>query len=45
MLFNSFAFIFGFLPLTFVITYLLGRWRQLAAKAALTLFSLGFYAW
>jgi alginate O-acetyltransferase complex protein AlgI len=45
MLFNSFAFIFGFLPLTFVITYLLGRWRQVAAKAALTLFSLGFYAW
>ncbi len=45
MLFNSFAFIFGFLPLTFVITYLLGRWRQVAAKVALTLLSLGFYAW
>jgi alginate O-acetyltransferase complex protein AlgI len=45
MLFNSFAFIFGFLPLTFVITYLLGRWKQEAAKGALTLMSLGFYAW
>jgi alginate O-acetyltransferase complex protein AlgI len=45
MLFNSFAFIFGFLPLTFAITYLLGRSNQLAAKAALTLLSLGFYAW
>ena len=45
MLFNSFAFIFGFLPLTFVITYLLGRWKQAAAKVALTLLSLGFYAW
>jgi alginate O-acetyltransferase complex protein AlgI len=45
MLFNSFAFIFGFLPLTFVITYWLGRWKQVAAKVALTLLSLGFYAW
>jgi alginate O-acetyltransferase complex protein AlgI len=45
MLFNSFAFIFGFLPLTFVVTYLLGRWKQAAAKIALTVLSLGFYAW
>jgi alginate O-acetyltransferase complex protein AlgI len=45
MLFNSFLFIFGFLPLTFVITYLLGRRKQVAAKVALTLLSLGFYAW
>lgn len=45
MLFNSFAFIFGFLPLTFAVTYLLGRWKKAAAKVALTLMSLGFYAW
>lgn len=45
MLFNSFAFIFGFFPLTFVITYFLGRRKQVAAKVALTLLSLGFYAW
>jgi alginate O-acetyltransferase complex protein AlgI len=45
MLFNSFPFIFGFIPLTFVITYLLGRWKQVVAKVTLTLLSLGFYAW
>jgi D-alanyl-lipoteichoic acid acyltransferase DltB (MBOAT superfamily) len=45
MLFNSFIFIFGFLPLTLVVFYVLGRWRQDAAKVALTLLSLGFYAW
>ncbi len=45
MLFNSFVFIFGFLPLALAATYLLGRWRQSAAKLALTLLSLGFYAW
>jgi D-alanyl-lipoteichoic acid acyltransferase DltB (MBOAT superfamily) len=45
MLFNSFIFLFGFLPLALVITYALGRWRQTAAKVALTLLSLGFYAW
>jgi len=45
MLFNSFVFIFGFLPLAFVVTYALGRWRQTFAKLALALLSLGFYAW
>jgi D-alanyl-lipoteichoic acid acyltransferase DltB (MBOAT superfamily) len=45
MLFNSFLFIFGFLPLTLVVFYGLGRWRQDAAKLALTVLSLGFYAW
>ena len=45
MLFNSFAFIFGFLPLSLAATYLLARWRKDAAKLALTLLSLGFYAW
>ena len=45
MLFNSFVFIFGFLPIAFVVTYALGRWRQAAAKLALTLLSLGFYTW
>ena len=45
MLFNSFTFIFGFLPVALIATYALGRWRQDAAKLALTLLSLGFYAW
>jgi D-alanyl-lipoteichoic acid acyltransferase DltB (MBOAT superfamily) len=45
MLFNSFVFLFGFLPLALALTYALGRYRQTAAKLALTLLSLGFYAW
>jgi D-alanyl-lipoteichoic acid acyltransferase DltB (MBOAT superfamily) len=45
MLFNSFIFIFGFLPLTLVAFYGLGHWRRGWAKVALTLLSLGFYAW
>jgi len=45
MLFNSFGFALLFLPLTLVTVYLLGRWRQQGAKIALTLLSLGFYAW
>jgi alginate O-acetyltransferase complex protein AlgI len=44
MLFNSLPFIFGFLPLALLLTYGLGRWRQDAAKVALLLLSLGFYA-
>jgi alginate O-acetyltransferase complex protein AlgI len=44
VLFNSFLFIFGFLPFVLVITYATGRWKPVA-KAALTLASLGFYAW
>lgn len=45
MLFNSFIFIFGFLPPALFITYLLGKYRQTAAKVALSVLSLGFYAW
>lgn len=44
MLFNSFLFIFGFLPIALVLTYATGRWTNVA-KAVLTLASLGFYAW
>src|SRR5580704_9987417 len=44
MLFNSLPFIFAFLPLALLVTYGLGRWRQDAAKLALLLLSLGFYA-
>lgn len=45
MLFNSFVFIFGFLPLTLLLTYGAGRLMRPAAKVVLTLLSLGFYAW
>ena len=44
MLFNSFLFIFGFLPLVLILTYAAGRIGWLA-KLILTLLSLGFYAW
>ncbi len=43
MLFNSFLFLFAFLPLTLVLTYACGRIQWLA-KVVLTLLSLGFYA-
>jgi alginate O-acetyltransferase complex protein AlgI len=43
VLFNSFLFIFGFLPLALLLTYAAGRIGWLA-KAVLTLLSLGFYA-
>lgn len=45
MLFNSFIFIFGFLPVALGLTYALGRWKVVAAKLTLTILSLGFYAW
>jgi D-alanyl-lipoteichoic acid acyltransferase DltB (MBOAT superfamily) len=45
MLFNSFVFLFGFLPIALLVFYSFGRWRQDVAKYALTLLSLGFYAW
>jgi alginate O-acetyltransferase complex protein AlgI len=46
VLFNSFPFLFGFLPLALVLTYLAGRRRSTAlAKLTLALLSLGFYAW
>ena len=44
MLFNSYPFIFGFLPIALVVFYALGRFRTLAG-IALTLLSLGFYSW
>lgn len=43
MLFSSFIFLFGFLPVTLAVFYGLGRWRT-GAKLALTLLSLAFYA-
>nr|MEA2799734.1 alginate O-acetyltransferase complex protein AlgI [Phenylobacterium sp.] len=46
MLFNSFLFIFGFLPLALVLFYAAGRLGRSGrlAKVLLTLLSLGFYA-
>ena len=46
MLFNSFTFIFGFLPLTFFGYFLLQHYRMgMAATAFLVVASLTFYAW
>ncbi len=45
MPFNSYIFIFGFLPVALVVTYVAGRRSQGCAKAVLCLLSLGFYAW
>jgi alginate O-acetyltransferase complex protein AlgI len=45
MLFNSYQFIFGFLPLTLAIFYAFGRFSRTGALRWLTLASLGFYAW
>ena len=45
MLFNSFTFIFAFLPLALIATYAAGRWKQWAAKVTLLVLSLGFYAY
>lgn len=46
MLFSSFVFIFGFLPLTLVAFYASGRWLGRGAAAiVLSLASLIFYAW
>jgi D-alanyl-lipoteichoic acid acyltransferase DltB (MBOAT superfamily) len=42
--FNSFPFLFGFLPLALILTYGAGKRRDLA-KLVLMLLSLGFYAW
>ena len=44
MLFNSFVFLFGFLPATFVLFYTAGR-QPTIAKAIMSVASLGFYAW
>ena len=45
MLFNSFVFIFAFLPLSLLLTYRAGTWNQTAAKVALLCVSFVFYAW
>lgn len=45
MLFNSYPFIFGFLPTTFVVFFLLGRVNRLLAACWLACASLFFYAW
>lgn len=44
MLFNSFLFIFGFLPIALLIFYQLGKRSRTWASVALTLLSLAFYA-
>ena len=44
MLFSSYIFLFGFLPIALALTYGVGRFRPLP-KLVLTLLSLGFYAW
>src|SRR6202142_785426 len=45
MLFNSYEFIFGFLPVVLIGFYGLGARRREWALLWLTLASLGFYAW
>ncbi len=45
MLFNSYEFIFGFLPLTLLGFYLLGHWSRAWALGWLIAASLVFYAW
>ena len=45
MLFNSFPFIFGFLPLALIVFYGVSRVSRRTGQAALALLSLGFYAW
>jgi alginate O-acetyltransferase complex protein AlgI len=45
MLFNSFPFVLGFLPLVLAGFYTLGHWRRDWAISWLILASFGFYAW
>ncbi|WP_047150881.1 MBOAT family O-acyltransferase [Aneurinibacillus tyrosinisolvens] len=46
MLFNSYEYILGFLPVVFIIYFLLIRWRFVVfSKAWLALSSLFFYSW
>lgn len=45
MLFNSYAFIFVFLPITLSLFFLIGKRRQYLAAAWLTVASLAFYGW
>lgn len=45
MLFNSYIFIFAFLPLTLAGFFILGRYKPMLAAAWLTAASLFFYGW
>ncbi len=46
MLFNSFEYLFAFLPITFIVYFLLNRWRVTKAATAWLVFaSLFFYSW
>ena len=45
MLFNSYTFIFAFLPITATVFFLLGRSSRVMALRWLILASLVFYAW
>jgi len=45
VLFNSYEFIFGYLPITFALFFLLALWRHRAAAAWLAAASLFFYGW
>ncbi|MEO8812430.1 MAG: MBOAT family O-acyltransferase [Caulobacteraceae bacterium] len=45
MLFNSFVFIFAFLPLALAAAFAVSRWRAAGMKLALVILSLAFYAW
>ena len=46
MLFHSYAFLFGFLPIVLLGSHALARWgRPAGVRAWLLLASLGFYAW
>lgn len=45
MLFNSYEFIFGFLPITFLGFFLIGKYSQSSAIIWLSMASLFFYGW
>ena len=45
MLYNSFQFIFGFLPACLILYFLAGRISRTLGNVVLTLMSLVFYAW
>ncbi|MBN3758312.1 MBOAT family protein [Paraburkholderia sp. Tr-20389] len=45
MLFNSFEFLFGFLPVVFIVFFMMGRRSPLAAAGWLAFASLFFYGW
>jgi alginate O-acetyltransferase complex protein AlgI len=45
VLFNSYPFLFGFLPVACAVFFVIGRWSRPAAAAWLAAASLAFYAW